>query len=81
MPRVRVMTSVASADFAYGAGDEVDMPVERAQEFLRAGWGVLVREEAPETPEEPAGRAVPGPETPEGAPRRAVRRQKPGHRG
>lgn len=61
MPRVRMSTSVAGEDFAYSAGEEVDMSPERAQQAVAAGWGELVRE-VPATPE---GRAT-APETPEG---------------
>lgn len=63
MPLVRFSTSVAGPDFAYGDGDEVELPPDKAQQAVAAGWGELVRGRAPETPES-RGRAA---ETPEGA--------------
>lgn len=55
MPLVRMVTSVAGVDFDFHAGDEVDLPAERAQQAVAAGWGELVRSRAPETPERAAG--------------------------
>jgi hypothetical protein len=82
MPLVRMATSVAGADFAYQAGEEVAMSPEAAQRAVAAGWGELVRGETPQTPEvaaappETATRARPAPNPPTGArpPRRVQRR-------
>jgi hypothetical protein len=54
MARIRVLQSIAGADFAWEPGQVVDLPGDQA-----AGWadGVraeLVRGAAPETPEAPA---------------------------
>jgi hypothetical protein len=65
MPRVRMSTSIAGEGFAYSFGEEVDMPAERAQQMVTAGWAELVRSEKPEAPERPRGRRVARPETPE----------------
>lgn len=62
MPRVRMSTSVAGADFAWSRGEEVDMSPEDAQAAVNAGWGELVRDAPPVTPESRQRR----PETSEG---------------
>lgn len=74
MPLVRMVTSVAGADFEYASGEEVDLPPDRAQAAVAAGWGELVRGRQPETPEAPTRRDA-GPETPEGPRSRQVRRR------
>lgn len=63
MPLVRMVTSVAGVDFDFHAGDEVDLPAERAQQAVAAGWGELVRSRAPETPERASEARTGAPET------------------
>lgn len=75
MPLVRMTTSVAGVDFEHHAGDEVEMLPDRAQEAVRNGWGELVRDSAPETPEASPARRGQAPETPEGPRTRQVRRR------
>lgn len=73
MPLVRIISSVAGADFEHHPGDgDVEMSPSRAQEAVAAGWGELVRGVEPEIPE--AHRAA-RPETPEGPRTRQVRRR------
>ena len=74
MPRVEIRASVASADYVYQEGETVEVTGERAAELVKRGYGVLVRGQAPETPE---SRST-APETPEGAARRTRRRSSAG---
>lgn len=70
MPIVRMTVSVGCEDLPSRPGEEVRLSPERAQQVVRAGWGEIVRERAPETPE---GRA----RDPETAVRRTRQRRKP----
>lgn len=47
--KIRFIDSVAGARFAYRCGQEVDLPPEIAQDFLRAKQAVVVRDAPPET--------------------------------
>ena len=63
MPRVHVTRSIAFTDGAsHQAGETVDMTAERTQEALRGGWGELVRDEPPQTPERARAQRSPAPE-------------------
>ena len=59
MPRIRILTSLAGASFAYRRGEEVDVPAPLASQWCMAGWAELVRGEQVEAPE----RAHPASET------------------
>lgn len=73
MPLVRMTRSVGCEDLPSRRGAEVQLTAERAQQVVAAGWGVIVRSRAPETPE---GRRVEGLETADrSAPRRKVQRK------
>ncbi|MGW6566445.1 hypothetical protein [Streptomyces sp. NPDC054975] len=54
MARIRMLTSVAGADFAWEAGQVVDLPGPQAAVWADGVRAVLVRAEPTETPESPA---------------------------
>lgn len=56
MPRVRMLTSVATADDYWGYGEVVDMTPEQAQVFADGVRGELVRGRPPITPESRAAK-------------------------
>jgi hypothetical protein len=51
MARVRFLQAVGGVDFAYVAGQEVDMPGEEASNWCLGDRAEMVRGDAPETPE------------------------------
>jgi len=51
MPLVRLTRSVSAADLPGRRGAEVHLSPARAQQVVANGWGVIVRGEAPESPE------------------------------
>jgi len=51
MPLVRVTRDVSRPDGSWSAGDEARMTPGQAQDAVAGGWGELVREQPPETPE------------------------------
>jgi len=54
MARIRMLTSVAGDDFAWEAGQVVDLPGSEATKWADGVRAVLVRSVQPETPEQPA---------------------------
>lgn len=53
--KIRLLTSVASSDYVYAAGEEVDAPPERAKDLLQAGYA----EPIGETPAKTREKAIP----------------------
>jgi hypothetical protein len=51
MARIRMLTSVAGADFVWEAGQEIDLPGPQATVWADGVRAVMVRSERPETPE------------------------------
>lgn len=51
MPLVRMITSVGCSDLPSQPGEEVQLSPERAKQVVAAGWGEIVRDHKPETPE------------------------------
>lgn len=54
MARIRMLTSVAGADFAWDAGQVVDLPGAEAATWADGVRAVMVRTDPVETPEQPA---------------------------
>ncbi|MEU2062901.1 hypothetical protein [Streptomyces sp. NPDC013455] len=54
MARIRVLRSVAGADFEWHAGQEVDLPGDEAAKWADGVRAELVRTAPVETPESPA---------------------------
>lgn len=51
MARIRMLTSVAGADFVWETGQEIDLPGPQAAVWADGVRAELVRGEKPETPE------------------------------
>ncbi|MFE9432157.1 hypothetical protein [Streptomyces sp. NPDC006640] len=51
MARIRMLTSVAGADFVWEAGQEIDLPGEEASKWADGVRAVMVRAPSVETPE------------------------------
>lgn len=67
MARIRMLTSVAGADFVWEAGQEIDLPGAEASKWADGVRAVMVRTRSVETPE-----ATPSAET---AARKPARRK------
>lgn len=51
MARIRMLTSVAGADFVWEAGQEIDLPGAQAAVWADGVRAEMVRADVPETPE------------------------------
>lgn len=40
--KVKILVSVAGLEFSYGPGDVVDIPKDRAEEFIRIGYATPI---------------------------------------
>ncbi|MFD5875703.1 hypothetical protein [Streptomyces sp. NPDC060322] len=64
MARIRMLTSVSGAGFAWASGEVIDLPGAEASQWADGVRAEMVRDEAPETPEATTAR-----------PERATRKQ------